>query len=437
MLDLNSIKSYREDPKGFDLTQIVVAVIIKDEYRQNLKITNFFKNKMDWISTKIFPYSLINFQKPSIIFPNEPRIPAVGLCIQNTYNIQSTLFLSNWIDFQLSFGFAELRFYDATENASLTLTMFIKEKYNNDLRLTVRPYNKTKVFHNLFNKLNDFSQRNFLLNYARYRFNREVYKFADHITTNDCFTELRYKYEFVAHFDLDEIIIPRGLENTNPSYACNSACSFKQINFYDYLNSLVESERKGRDRSKFGWIDFRRTTLFVPKEKLEVKLINHLQKVIKEKSDIKSVFVRQNEFKNLGYNFEIEKEDVSFVKSLIQAYKNLSKCIHRQLNTSTIDSMFIRYLYFVTSYNITAQKNYKKIHYYKNVNSIFTHWAVDYDNDTWSFIPSPKDGHVIHHFRHKTVDCKTNATESIRLLNIDSDYSNLILQKFSDICNHH
>ena len=356
---------------------------------------------------------MINFQKPTIFYPNEPRLPAVGLCIQNTYNIQSTLLLSNWIDFQLSFGFAELRFYDATENASLT--KLIKKNYE-DPRLTIRPYNKTKVFDNLFNQLNDSSVRSFLLN----RFDREVHKFADHITTNDCYTVLRYKYEFVAHFDLDEVIFPRGLENRNPSYECNSACNSKQINFYDYLNLLVESERKGRDRSKLGWIDFRRTTIFMPNGEPEVKLINDLKSL----GNNKSVFVRQNDFKAFGYNFLIDKEDMGYVKSLIQAYNNLTKCPHTQLllNTDSLDAMLIRYLYFVTDYNVKSQKNYKKVDYYKNVNSIFTHWAVDYNNDTWSFIPSPYDRHSIHHFRFKTREIKTNVTTTIRLLKIDSDY---------------
>ena len=437
LLDLNSIRSYRDDSMGFELSRIVLAVIIKREFKQNSTIESFIKKNdvEDWPRKLRFPYSLINFQKPTIIYPNEPRLPAVGLCIQNTYNIQSTLLLSNWIDFQLSFGFAELRFYDATENASLT--KFIKEKYKDDQRLTVISYEPTRIFEDLFKQYNEStcpkSIRNRFLKYTQRHFDKIMFRFADHITTNDCYTVLRYKYEFVAHFDLDEVIFPRGLENRNPSYECNSACNSKQINFYDYLNLLVESERKGRDRSKLGWIDFRRTTIFMPNGEPEVKLINDLKSL----GNNKSVFVRQNDFKAFGYNFLIDKEDMGYVKSLIQAYNNLTKCPHTQLllNTDSLDAIMIRYLYFVTKYE-GIHKNYKKIHYYKNVNSIFTHWAVDYNNDTWSFIPSPYDGHSIHHFRFKTKDLDKTVNETIRLLNIDYGYFYFLVKQFSNFCNN-
>ena len=49
LLDLNSIRSYRDDSMGFELSQVVLAVIIKEDFKKNLLIE-------DWQRKLRFPY---------------------------------------------------------------------------------------------------------------------------------------------------------------------------------------------------------------------------------------------------------------------------------------------------------------------------------------------------------------------------------------------
>ena len=424
-----------------------------------------YRNKKRSHLPLILPYFLIKFQKPTIINPLEPRLPSVGLCIQYVYQISSFLELKNWIDYHLYMGIGEIRFYDALANKSLT--KFIQENYENNQKLTVISYDKHSIYNNFFDLFDylslDEKFKKYLLDYYDYRINRIPTTQADDLTTNDCFSAMRYKHEFIAHYDLDEIIFPRSFDNIKDfygkktNYNCkdsNEICSinpftFKnsqnQNYFYDYLNSLIESERNGRDREKLRSIDFRRTLIFKPDEEIESRLLKKIGEII-EKINSKSLIsfplklhLNLNSKDKTGYEFLIETDDVDYIKYLYSSYYNLIPCsLNKYLNSSIyqekiIDNNLVRFLYFVTEYEM-RHKNYKKIHYYKNVYSIFTHWATDFEEDSWTFIPSPTDGHLIHHFRKTWKNINYISTDSIRLLNIDYEYLLFLLKDYSKFC---
>ena len=441
-LNLNSFKSYLEDPLDFDINCIVLAAIRKNDFDTN----DLQGKKYEKSDSLVLPFSSITYQKPTIIKINEPRLPSVGLCVQQTYKISSFLKLKNWIDYHLAFGIGDIRFYDSIENK--TLTQFIEKTYGKNERLTVFPYQQQMIGANLSD-------------YQKSRFNREVFIRGDDVTSNDCLTVLRYKHEFVALYDLDEFIFPRSLDNykdfheKQSNYNCenkNSICSLNPIDskynnyFYDYLNSLIERERKGRDREKLRSIDFRRTVVLRQSDKSTILIMKELKRLI-EIIDSKQVhsyplelFIRLNMEKKLGYKFLIKENDVDYIKYVYKSYENLDSCgFNRYLNdlirsNTVIDPNLVRFLYFVTEYTLTSYKNYKKIHYSKNVNTLFTHWAVDYKPDTWTFIPSPENGHVIHHFREKFLESQKNFTDSIRLFNIDYEYMFFVLKQYSHFC---
>lgn len=431
-LNLNSFKSYLENPPYFEVDSIVLAVILKSDF--------YLKDALKKTNQDIFPFSFITYQKPIIIKAYQPRLPSVGLCVHKTYQINSFLSLKNWIDYHLSFGIGDIRFYDAIENK--TLTKFIEKTYGKNKKLTVVPYQR-KVISSF--------------DYQKRRFNRLIDIRGGEITRNDCFTVLRCKHEFVAHYDLDEFIFPRSLNNyedfykRQSNYSCenkNSICSLNPFGhskdknyFYNYLNSLIEKERKGRDREKLRSVDFRRTIAFKPSDENTILTINQLKNIIEATNshEIHSypldIFIRMNKLKNLGYRFLIEKKDVDYVKYLYRSYENLVPCSFNKYLKESInrDLSLIRFLYFVTEYGM-KDKNYKKIHYYKNVNTIFTHWPLDYEEDTWTFIPSPENGHIVHHFREQFKPSQQNFTDSIRLLSVDYEYLFFLLKRFSKFC---
>jgi hypothetical protein len=75
----------------------------------------------------------------------------------------------------------------------------------------------------------------------------------------------------------------------------------------------------------------------------------------------------------------------------------------------------------------------KSIHYYKNVKSLFVHFAEEMSEDHWSFEPLADHGHFISHFR-STSKKKKNYTGSVKKLNIDFEYTFYLLKNFSYFC---
>ena len=100
-------------------------------------------------------------------------------------------------------------------------------------------------------------------------------------------------------------------------------------------------------------------------------------------------------------------------------------------NIKNFNNSFIRYLFYHQK-----EKDYKgkKVYYYKNVYSVFTHFPVDYENDTWNVEPSPYSGHLVHHFRDEFQIKYKNFTESIRNIGFDFEYTFFILKNFTNIC---
>ena len=76
----------------------------------------------------------------------------------------------------------------------------------------------------------------------------------------------------------------------------------------------------------------------------------------------------------------------------------------------------------------------KAIHYYKNVKSLFVHFAQDYNQDSWSFSPSAYNGHFLTHYRKIPKEKRKNFTGTIRKLNIDFEYLFFLLKNFTKFC---
>jgi hypothetical protein len=466
ILILNKFQTYLEGPEVFDVKKIVVAVIIKKDFNKTISMNEFigsFESNEKLPKHLQLPYDSILFQQPTMINAQEPRIPAVGLCIHHTWTISSDSVIIDWIKLQLSFGIAEIRLYDGTKFKNLT--KIVTEKFGKEnSRLTVLPYDKFEILENyaesLFNgvltKTIPIKLKIILLKRQQDIFSRGLITSADHITLNDCFTNFRLKYEFIAHYDLDELLLPRVFDNNQffenkQVYTCSESSSevcstnpFKissigNNHMYEYIKSLIEKESNGRNIDKLASINFRRTLTFKPKEEIEVKLINDLGNIIDNslKNSIKfpaEVFVQTDHLKKYGQKFIIQKEDIDYIKFFYKTYKRFFSCVDDKYLSSiksNFSSSFVRYLFYHQK-----EKEYKpkKVHYYKNVYSVFTHWAVDFENDTWDLMPSPDSGHLVHHFRDKLEIKHKNFTEPIRIIGFDFEYTFLMLKNFTNFC---
>ena len=73
-----------------NLNRLLLAVIFKNDFNKNLEM-NDFNVSNDRKNSFILPYSLINFQKPTIIRPIEPRLPSVSYCVHYVYRLPEHL----------------------------------------------------------------------------------------------------------------------------------------------------------------------------------------------------------------------------------------------------------------------------------------------------------------------------------------------------------
>ena len=139
---------------------------------------------------------------------------------------------------------------------------------------------------------------------------------------------------------------------------------------------------------------------------------------------------------NNGHIFIIKKEDIDHVKHLYNSYNNLMPFIYENYLknlTRIYGDIFIRYLYFVTNSN---QRMGKQIHYYKNIKSVFVHYAFDSVNNPWSFTPPSIEGHILPHYRNdfEKYYSKKNLEGSIKNVNIDIEYLTFLLKHYTSFC---
>ena len=462
--------------KTTDLNNLLVAIIWKNDYKKDLKINKFI-NSLNKLKEKqvSLPYSLIKFQKPTIIHALQERLPSVSFCVHYTYAIPPQLF--NWIDFHLSIGVGEIMLYDSLEDKSLTKS--IKEHYGSDKRLTIMPYNisLSDICDDsiLFKQYTEQScpkvLRKFLTESCKQFYNDKFRKRfewrrpQEQLSVNDCFTVLSKKHEFIGYYDFDEFVYPRTMDNlkdfyeNKTFYKCDDdhsrICSLKPFenNFkvqrsdnpannylYNYLHSIIEENRNGRDLQLLGSIRFLHAAVLIPNH-VEKKLLTDLGTIIERIEMDKnnsivfplSLYLSEEPYTR-GHRFLIEKDDVNYIKYLYKAYNSFFPCVYKKYlnNINQIDSSLVRYLYYITEFN---ERWPKEIHYYKNVKSIWNHWVIETDKNAWSFTPSPENGHFLPHYRADIAAIyKKNYNATIRKLNVDFEYSFYLLKKYTNFC---
>jgi hypothetical protein len=213
-------------------------------------------------------------------------------------------------------------------------------------------------------------------------------------------------------------------------------------NFYDYLHYLIKKNNRGRDIKQLSSINFLHATAVIPNSN-QKDLMNNLGEALefinKSSSFNSSMFpiiISLGEKPLNGdkhHYFYIKEENLNYVEYLYKSYNSFTKCLYENYlqKIDIIDTNFIRYLYFLTE---PSERMGKAIHYYKNVKSLFHHFASDTVKKSWRFTPSYTDGHFMHHFRLAPTKRRKNIIGSILKLNIDFEYGLFLLKNFTNFC---
>ena len=468
---LNEFELYAQKPSIFNLDRLVVAVIWKHDFSKSIEELNFMNGlNISQITLPIvLPYSYITYQKPEII-KTQRRLPKVAVCGAQFYgNEQKELF--NWIEYQESFGVAEIMIYDGTVDR--IVTKFINEEFSryNRTKITMIPDQSLFIEQcneTLFYKQFDDSSNSTIMIQLLYKLCKDFFDWSHRsrprrvfpnvgwssnvhriVVLNDCFIRLSKKYEFVAIYDFDEFIFPRTMHfikdfyDKNETYSCeakNQICSqfpfvFRKKSFdsdsnylYNYLMNLLENESNGRNLTKFGGFEFRQAESFTRIN--EELFVDSLEKLVNsiDNSTIFPLYISAN----IHHIFKIERNDIQYINYLLKSYKMLIPCIYGEyLKTlENIDSNKIRALFYFTS----GERLPKSIHHSKNTKSVNIHAVEILAEGSWLVHPSDANGHFTTHFRNEIEQFKRNFSGPIRQLNIDYEYLFFALKKYSSFC---
>jgi hypothetical protein len=406
--------------ENIDLNELVIAVVRKGDFGD---------------SKPSFPKYMLNFQIPKIINVLKNKIPQVGLCVQFVYN-KPEMFES-WLKIQNDIGIAEIVLHDSTDDRSLN--NYVDSKY-----VEIRPYNinYTDICRKDLLNFNDQDSLNIYLKTCNIFFDREFAdKYAlrgkhDHMSSNDCYITMSQKYEFVALYDLDEVIYTRSLNSQNMTLveSCKNSSSICQLKpfsmkIYDYLNKLIENEE---DKNKLSAIVFDHAFYLLSYD-MEIKLMDNLKNFILNGTQKypSKIFL---EYKSqLVHEFIIEKTDLDYIKNLINLHDTLS-CLYKDSidNITTINHDLKRFLYYVTELD---ERFPKSIHYTNNVQAVFTHFPLVATPDSVEFVPNYINGHVLSHYRKEMPDSYEKVFKgTIRKLNVDFEYSLYLLKNYTNLC---
>ena len=422
----SDFQSFKVDSRNFNIKKILIAIVHTKDYKKELTdaiLNQQFESKIFNETEELFlPYSLINYQVPSIL--NASVSKSVGLCVHFTYSIPKYFF--EWIDLHLNFGVEEIIFYDGTLNQMMTEQ--INQKYPKNKKLSIYPYkiNQTDLCSDSsFSEHLKYSKLNELLKKVCLRFYKSEFKSFytlrsshEQLTANDCLSQMKQKHEFIARYDLDEFVFPRtfnmNLSNFINCQSHTTICSQKLFDFklgirdsktssyYNYLESLIEKYNNGRDKSSLVSIIFDHAG-YLNIDNSSHKFFQKLGKVLNQfdKNSTKyPLFLYMDDLtstaKKRGHTFIIEKNDIEHAKNLHTAYGLLKSCKSMKDLNNKMETTFDRYLYFFTE---IKQRAPKCIYYYKNINAIGIHYSSDHNAQSWMLRPKPSDGHFLPHFR--------------------------------------
>jgi hypothetical protein len=426
------------------IQDFLVAVIRVGDFSKNMDSKNWTLEK------KVLPFYMINFQSPRIYDLPEKKIKSVAMCTKFCYELPPTI--SEWVELHERLNVSQIIFYDSTFNSSLTRLVNL---HNLNHIVEVRPYflnetetcdlekigSKDKEELKEFMKMcHDFVNR---IKFERSYFHSRL--IHDDNSANDCYTTEGEKYEFITVYDLDEIVFPRRFHQNETSLSCiknNRTCSAESslitFSLYDYCISLVEKIFR-RELLSLNCIYFD-SALYLPNDANIKNLISDIKKVAFSSQNLSfPIIVYVSHGANKTHPFTINKDDLDFIKNLVNEYE-AAECLYSKYKNILNERLpnFSRFFYLNHQVKPGLQSPYKAIHYTDNVRAFYTHGAVvpgHWKINSAYFHNSIESGHFLTHFRIDPSDYfSNNINGSIRKLTVDKAYLNFLIKNFTNFC---
>jgi hypothetical protein len=397
----------------------------------------------EWKLANSFPSSMMNFQLPKVIKEEYPRIPKVGVCVNYVSAVYPGIY--NWVKMHEYFQAAEIVMHDADKNK---LRKLLYPKFKNSF-VEIRDYDINNICATDQIKTKGKYYTN-LIKFHKYKNTCEMfvrgifydYGTHNHLSVNDCYASLSYKYEFVTLYDLDELVLPRAhnildIAKKSEPFKCSNlthTCSYKPIiNMYDYFKFLIKNEFKD-NITKLRSIAFHHSAFLFPDD-IQTLLFKNLKDIVVQ---IKSNSIKFPCDLNTGgkngfhHGFQIDEKNKDYAIYLSEKYDEIVCLFDRIIKTNSLQNEWKRFVYFHTHYE---QRFPKSVHYVHNVQALFTHDAHHFTNDSSILSPSKENGHMNSHYRidYRGFVAETR-TSSIKNIGIDFDYVIFLIQNFTNSC---
>ena len=410
-----------------DLKDVAFAVINKNDFKE-------------------MPMSMFNYQNAKIIHEQNPRLKKVGVCVNYVPNVYAGIY--NWVQMHENFGVAEIAMHDASE--SQALKKLIYPKFKSDF-VDIRDYNLDIVCETeqiaLIVSMHPEYEKSYKLNCLKFRQNRLLSNDGgnNHLSVNDCYASLSYKYEFVTLYDLDELVIPRShnimdIVESNEAFACadiNKSCKYKPIvNYYDYLKGIIKTELQV-DISRLRSIAFHHSAYLLPNNIQNSLMANLKEIAVKIKSGNRQfpmILKTSVDSLTFAHEFTINEWDKDYALYFSNIYDEITCIFDKKIKikSKNLANQWMRYIYFHTHYD---QRFPKSVHYTMNVKGLFTHDAAYFTKDSLIINANKTNGHMNSHFRGDLSGFTRQAkSSSIRNIGIDFDYVLFLLQDFTELC---
>ena len=442
-----SLKIYCSFNKGslpIKLEDISVAIV---------KVGDYKKFNFGWSSKENeLPYEMINYQIPKLISTPEKKIKNVCICVNFVHTLPSMI--PEWVELHKKLNVAQMVLYESTENDSLIKLI---NNYNFNNIVEVRPYSLNEIetcdmtsFEDFVNKTEgQFYNKTCFEFVSRLKFKLPVWDSRsphEDMSSNDCYITESEKYEFVAIYDVDEIVLPKSFEHVQDKtflscYRNNEICSDQSLfpySLYYYCLEIIK---------KYSKIPLKNVANLKFNPSIYLEKDENIPKFIK---DIKNLLLSNNlsfpinlsllHGSNEKRSFRIlNKDDLEYVKSLVNDY-DIFECLYDKYKDKLVKTYpnFSRFIYLATETVWGKMHPYKKIHYTDNVRAIYTHDAIDFTNKYNSkneIIADITAGHMLSHFRSYTSGILSNNIEgSINRFKIDKAYLRFLIKNSTNFC---
>jgi hypothetical protein len=176
------------------------------------------------------------FQTPTFIDATLPKLQQVAHCGHMVRGINRESFYT-WIKLQRMIGINRMKFYSIDKSTPI-------DQFDTNIEIIDYDVDFSKV-------CGDCPSRNSAceLIYDMY-FKRihhpQTLRLHEKLQANDCYLSLKYNYEFITNYDLDEIIYPRGPSKPSAQLDCDKInCNeSNNMSIYNYAVGLFENRQK-------------------------------------------------------------------------------------------------------------------------------------------------------------------------------------------------